>query len=224
MKIAFNSTAFRKDMRNIVDYSIGFVDGIHAGKKRFLDVLGLQTINLLKEYIDSNARANPAMLHHVYEWHQTGSPAARLFDIKYITNPTGISFTSSFKQSTSIKDGSRVPFYDKARIIENGIAVTIRPVKAEVLAFDINGEEVFTKNPVEVLNPGGTAAQKGFEKVFDSFFNRFFSQAFLRISGIAQYLERPTIYKKNLSAGKKMGRSKGYETGYRWIASAGVGR
>jgi hypothetical protein len=224
MKIAFNSTAFRKDMRNIVDYSIGFVDGIHAGKKRFLDVLGLQTINLLKEYIDSNARANPAMLHHVYEWHQTGSPAARLFDIKYITNPTGISFTSSFKQSTSIKDGSRVPFYDKARIIENGIAVTIRPVKAEVLAFDINGEEIFTKNPVEVLNPGGTAAQRGFEKVFDSFFNRFFSQAFLRISGIAQYLERPTIYKKNLSAGKKMGRSKGYETGYRWIASAGVGR
>jgi len=62
-----------------------------------------------------------------------------------------------------------------------------------------------------------------FEKVFDMFFNRYFSQAFLRVSGIAQYLENPQVYKKNLQAGKKMGKTKGVSTGYRWIANAGVG-
>jgi len=74
-------------------------------------------------------------LHHVYEWYQTGSPAARLFDINYISNQIGLSFNSTFRQSVSIKSGSKVPFYNKAQIIENGIPVTIRPVSSEVLSF-----------------------------------------------------------------------------------------
>lgn len=224
MRVIFNTKAFNKDMKNIIDYSIGFLDGVQGGKKAFLNTLGIETVELLKEYVDSNARVNPEMLHHVYEWHQTGSPAARLFDIQYITSQLGLSFKSTFKQSTSIKNGSRVPFYDKARIMEQGIPVTIKPVRSQALAFEIDGEEVFTRNPVEVLNPGGNAVEGGFQKVFDSFFNRFFTQAFLRVSGVAKYLERPTVYKKNLSAGKKGGKVKGYETGYRWIANAGVGR
>ncbi|MEY4332270.1 MAG: hypothetical protein RLZZ196_1008 [Bacteroidota bacterium] len=222
MIVAFNTTAFRKDMKNIIDYSIGYVDGIQGGKKAFLSTLGIETVELMKEYIDSNARVNPEMLHHVYEWYQTGSPNARLYDIQYTASNVGLSFRSTFKQSTSIKNGSRVPFYDKARIMEQGIPVTIRPVRAQALAFEVDGEEIFTRQPVEVLNPGGTAVQGGFEKIFDSFFNRFFTQAFLRISGIANYLENPTSYKKNLNAGKKGGKAKGYETGYRWIANAGV--
>ena len=54
------------------------------------------------------------------------------------------------------------------------------------------------------------------------FFNRYFSQAFLRVSGVAQYLENPIIYKKDMKAGKSMGKAKGVSTGYRWIANAGV--
>jgi hypothetical protein len=92
-----------------------------------------------------------------------------------------------------------------------------------VLAFENNGETVFTKGPITVENPGGTAAQGGFEKVLDMFFNKYFSQAFLRVSGIAQYIENPQVYKKNLQAGKRVGRSHGVSTGYRWIANAGVG-
>lgn len=224
MKVIFNSNTFRKDMKNIIDYSIGYVEGIQGGKKAFLSTVGKETVELMKEYIDSNARVNPEMLHHVYEWYQTGSPNARLYDIQYVPSQIGLSFKSVFKQSTSIKNGSRVPFYDKARIMEEGIPVTIRPVKAQALAFEINGEEIFTKQPVEVDNPGGTAVVGGFEKVFDSFFNRFFTQAFLRISGIESYLKNPIAYKKNLKAGQKGGKVKGYETGYRWIANAGVGR
>ena len=223
MRAVFNSMQFKKDMNNIVDYSVGFLEGIHRGKTVFLKTLGLETVELMKEFIDSNARVNPEMLHHIYEWHQTGSPSARLYDILYTTSQLGLSFKSSFSQSTSIKDGSRTPFYDKARIMEEGIPVTIRPRLAQVLAFEDNGEMVFTKNEVRVDNPGGTAVEGGFEKVFDMFFNRYFSQAFLRVSGVAKYLENPIVYKKDMPAGKKMGRSKGISTGYRWIANAGVG-
>lgn len=223
MIVKFNTAAFRKDMNNIIDYSVGFLDGVQKGKTAFFRTLGLETVELMKEYIDSNARVNPEMLHHVYEWNQTGNPDGRLYDLDYTVSNLGLSFKSTFKQSTSIKDGSRVPFYDKARIMENGIPVVIKPKVAQALAFEVDGAEVFTKQPVEVLNPGGTAVQGGFEKIFDSFFNRYFTQAFLRTSGIAKYLENPKAYKKNLSAGKKLGKSKGIETGYRWIANAGVG-
>lgn len=222
MIVNFNNAMFKKDMKNIINYSIGYIDGIHGGKKSFLSTIGIETVELMKEYIDSNARVNPSMLHHIYEWNQTGSPSARLFDIQYTFSNLGLSFNSTFKQSTSIKSGSRVPFYDKAKIMEQGIPVTIRPVRAQALVFDINGEEIFTKHPVEVLNPGGAEVQGGFEKVFDSFFNRFFTQAFLRVSGISRYLENPVAYKKNMPAGKRIGKTKGYQTGYRWIANAGV--
>jgi hypothetical protein len=223
MRTVFNSNQFKKEMNNIVDYSLGFLEGIQRGKTVFLKTVGMETVELMKEFIDSNARVNPEMLHHIYEWNQTGSPSARLYDISYTTSNLGLSFRSSFSQSVSIKNGSRTPFYDKARIMEEGIPVTIRPRVAQVLAFEDDGETVFTRGPVEVANPGGTEVQGGFEKVFDMFFNRYFSQAFLRVSGVAQYLENPQLYKKNMQSGKKMGRSKGVSTGYRWIANAGVG-
>ena len=223
MRAVFNSAQFKKEMTNIVDYSMGFLEGIQRGKTIFLKTVGLETVELMKEFIDSNARVNPDMLHHVYEWNQTGSPSARLYDISYTTSNLGLSFRSSFRQSTSIKNGSRTPFYDKARIMEEGIPVVIRPRVAQALAFEDNGETVFTKNEVRVDNPGGTEVQGGFEKVFDMFFNRYFSQAFLRVSGVARYLENPEVYRKDMKAGKRMGRSKGISTGYRWIANAGVG-
>jgi hypothetical protein len=223
MITTFNSNQFKKEMNNIVNYSVGFLEGIQRGKTVFLKTLGMETVEVMKEFIDSNARVNPQILHHVYEWTMTGSPDARLYDISYTVSNLGLSFKSSFSQSRSIKDGSRTPFYDKARIMENGIPVTIRPRAAQVLAFEDNGETVFTRGPVEVLNPGGTEVEGGFEKTFDMFFNKYFSQAFLRTSGIARYLENPQVYKKNMAEGKRVGKSKGISTGYRWIANAGMG-
>jgi len=221
MKTRFDSRQFKKDMNNIVDYSMGFLEGVQSGKKAMLDLLGRETIQLLKEYVDSNARVNPEALQHVYEWYQSGMADGRLFDVEYTVSNLGLSVKSTFRQSTTIKDGSRTPFYDKARIMENGIPVVIKPKFVEVLSFDINGEQIFTRTPVKVKNPGGDV-QGNYEEVFDSFFSRYFTQAFLRTSGIAQYLENPTVYKKNMSAGKRGGRAIGVSTGYRWIANAGV--
>jgi hypothetical protein len=222
MKLKIDDSKFMKDMQNILDYSTGFLDGVQAGKKQFLDVLGMQIKTVLLDFIDTNARVSPETLHHVYEWYRTGSPDARLYDISYTVTNNGLSFSSSFRQSTVIKDGSKVPFYNKAKIVENGIPVRIKPVQASVLAFTVGGEQVFTKKEITVTNPGGSAAMGGFEKTFDNFFSRYFSQSFLLSSGIIRYLENPTAYKEKFNSGKNGGKLVGYETGYRWIVKAGV--
>ncbi len=216
-----NDTQFFKDMQNIISYSQGFIDGAQKGKEGFLEAIGGTVIESLKQYIDSNARVNPQALQHVYEWYQAGRPSARLFDLSYFVTNGGLTVNSTFSQSLSIKDGSKEPFYDKARIMENGIPVTIKPKTASVLAFEANGEKVFTKNPVTVSDPGGTEAQGSYQRVFADFFKMYFSQIFLRSSGIMNYLEKPVLYKEKLSAGKRGGRSVGVATGYRWMSQAG---
>ena len=216
--VKLDSNLFRKEMSNIIDYSMGFLEGTQKAKNVFLNALGKDVVDLLKQYIDSNARVRPQTLHHVYEWYQVGSPDARLFDIEYTVSNIGLSFKSSFRQSSSIKNGSNEPFYNKASVMEQGQPVVIRPKNSNVLKFEVDGEEVFTKNPVVVENPGG-ATQGGFEKVFDAFFSRYFTQTFLRKSGMLRDFENPVAYKKNLKSGAKMGRSKGVETGYRWVAN-----
>jgi hypothetical protein len=224
LRTVFDSKSFRKDMNNIMNYSIGFLEGVHRGKNQFLHTVGVETVELLKEFLDSSARVNPEVLHHVYEWSMIGSPSGRLYDLSYTVSGLGLSIKSSFKQSTVIKAGSDVPFYNKANIIENGIPVVIRPKKAKALRFEENGEEIFSRAPITIENPGGTAAEKGFEKTIDIFFNRYFTQAFLKTSGIGNYLSNPEVYKKNLAAGRRGGKALGISTGYRWIANAGVGR
>lgn len=224
ISVQFNSAIFKKEMDNIVEYALGYLDGIQQGKQEFLRNLGASTTELLREYMDASARMNPEMLHHVYEWMQTGSPEARLFDINYTVSNLGLSFKSQFKQSDSIKMGSRVPFYDKARIMESGVQVKIKPKPGGVLAFNDNGEEVFTKKPVTVKHPGGAAVEGSYERAFDAFFNTYMRQSFLKSSGVAEYLSKPVLFKQNISRAKTSGRSAGVNTGYRWIANAGVNR
>lgn len=221
IQVKFNSGKFMSDMNNVVGYSLGFLEGVNTGRSQFLSKLGAGIKEILKEYIDSNARLSPETLQHVYEWYESGSPEARLFDISYRVVGPGLSFNASFRQSSAIKAGSTVPFYDKARIMELGIPVTIAPVRSTVLAFDIDGETVFTKNPVVVNNPGGSSAQGGFEKTFEAFFSRYFTQAFLQSSGLIRYLKAPVAYKQNFAKGVKGGKSVGVSVGYRWIVGAG---
>lgn len=223
INVKMDSKKFLREMNNVMKYSVGFLDGVRNGKSIFLRNVGMQTIEILKEYIDSNARVNPQMLHHIYEWDRVGSPEARLFDFDYTVSNLGLSVMSSFSQSSTVKSGSNVPFYDKARIMEQGIPVTIIPRKADVLAFEQDGEMVFSKGPIAIDNPGGSMVQGSFEKTVDGFFNKYFTQAFLRTSGIGAYLENPVIFKNNLPKAKRGGRSVGVSTGYRWIANAGIG-
>jgi hypothetical protein len=214
----FDSNKFQQDMKNIVKYSEGFIEGAKLGKRALLQNIGREVVEALKEFIDSNARLSPDTLHHVYEWYQTGSPESRLFEIQYVATGIGLSFNSTFRQSTSVKSGSKVPFYDKARIMEDGVPVTIRPILAKALAFEGKDGMVFTKGPIQVSKPGGASVQGSYSKVFDQFFNQYFTQSFLRSSGVLDHLDNPQMFKKHLNRGKQVGRSAGISVGYRWIA------
>lgn len=223
MIVRTNTVNFNKQMNNIVQYAFGFLDGAQKGKTVFLKNLGAATIETMAKYVDVSARGNPAALQHVYEWYQVGSPSARLFDINYTVSNLGLSINSKFKQSRTVKKDSNIPFYNKAKIMEDGIPVTIKPTKSPALVFTEGGQTVFTKNPVVVRNPGGDFAQGSFEKVMDEFMLKYFKQSFLRASGIYDYIKKPTIFKNNVKVGSKMGRSKGIDTGFKWIANAKIG-
>jgi hypothetical protein len=223
MIVTTNTKMFNKQMQNIVDYSIGFLDGIHKGKKIFLNKLGLGVITALAQYVDIQARSNPRVLHHIYEWNQTGSPNARLFDLKYTVSNLGLSINSSFRQSRTVSENMTVPFYNKAKIMENGIPVTISPTKAQVLKFNGPDGEVFTNKTITVDNPGGDMVVGSFEKTVDEFILKYFKQSFLKASGIYNYIKKPKLYKKNIKTGSRMGRTKGIDTGFKWIANATIG-
>jgi hypothetical protein len=223
MRVITNTKQFELQMNNIVKYSMGFLDGVERGKTIFLKNLGAGTIQALAAYVDVSAKGNPRALHHIYEWYQTGSPSARLFDLDYTVSNLGLSITSTFKQSRTIKEDSNEPFYNKASIMERGIPITITPKRSSVLVFEEGGNTIFTKNPVTVRNPGGDEVQGSFEKTVDEFILRYFKQSFLRASGIYDYIKKPVLYKKNIKAGSKLGKSKGIDTGFRWIANAKIG-
>jgi hypothetical protein len=223
VRVSIQTNNFEKELLNIANYSMGFLEGAQKGKKVFLDNLGRGVIYALGQYVDVEARANKEALHHVYEWYQTGSPQARLFDIKYTVSNLGLSLNSTFRQSRTLQQDASTPFYNKAKIMEDGIPVVITPKKNSVLRFYEGGETVFTSKPVTVRNPGGNQVEGSFERIFDEFMRRYFTQAFLRASGVSDYISNPTIYKKNLKAGAKQGRPKGVATGYKWITNAKIG-
>jgi hypothetical protein len=176
----------------------------------------------LGQYIDSEARANSRSLHHVYEWYKTGSPSSRLFTLNYTVSNLGLSINSTFKQSSTVKEDMTVPFYNKAKIMEEGIPVLIKPKGTGALKFKEGGQEIFVRKPITVRNPGGEEVEGSYERVFDEFMRVYFTQAFLRSSGLLAYLNKPVAYKKNFLAGSRMGRSKGVDTGYKWIINAKV--
>jgi hypothetical protein len=218
-----NTKQFEKQMSNIVDYAIGFLDGIEKGKSLFLKNLGQGVIETLAAYIDVSARGNPNALHHVYEWYKTGSPSARLFDLEYTVSKSGLRINSSFRQSRTLQEDANVPFYNKARIMEEGVSVTISPKKSSVLVFNEGGKTIFTKGSVTVRNPGGEYVQGSFENIMDEFMLKYFKQSFIKSSGLYDYISRPTVFKKNIKAGSKAGKNKGIDTGYKWIINENIG-
>lgn len=223
MKVDLDFNNFVSDLKNLSNYSIGFLDGVQAAQPEIMDNLGKEIIESLKQFIDSNARVDPQTLHHVYEWYQTGSPEARLFDIEYIVQgKNGLSFNYTFSQSNSYAKDSTVPFYNKAQIMEDGTPVIIRPKAGGVLSFNDDGEQIFTKKPIVVENPGGNGVQGGFEKTIKSFFDSYFTQSFLMSSGILSHLNNPKEYKDNLLAGVKQGgKALGFKVGYDWATKGG---
>ena len=217
MTIIWDNKKFEKDMHNIVQYSLGFMEGVEKGKTQFVEAFAQKTSEALKEFIDSMARTDPQMYHHIYEWYMTGSPKARLFRVKKIIVPGGFRLEYSFSQSKSIQNGSIEPFRDKAKIMEEGKPVVIKPTKSKVLVFMADNQEVFSSKPSIVNNPGGTQVKNAFHNVVELFFKNYFKQSFLRSSGIYEHLSKPVAFKNNFSSAATGGRSLGTKVGYTWI-------
>lgn len=214
--------SFEKDFVNILGYSEGFLKGVQSGKPVMIKNLGKTIREIAYTFIDSNAKVNPAMLHHVYEWYKTGSPEARLYDISFTSDETKIVFRSIFKKSQSMQDGSNIPFFNKAEVMENGTPVTVKPRGQNPLVFQDGGETVFVKAPITIENPGGVDVQGSYQEIFDLFFSKYLTQSFLRSSGIIDYIEFPKDFKTNFSSAKTGGSSKGFDVGYKWISKAGT--
>lgn len=221
MILTIDDKQFMREMNNIIQYAEGFIEGAKRGKSQLLTNVGKDLKFMIGQYIDSSARVNPESLHHVYEWYRTGSSDARLYDINYLVTGAGLSVGATLSQSTSVREGSSVPFRNKAYVMENGISVTIKPKNSPVLAFEQDGEKVFTRKPVSVSNPGGDMVEGSFESIFREFFMKYLSQSTIFSSGLAYNLKNPTDFSRNLRAGAAGGRQVGVRTGQTWISRSG---
>jgi hypothetical protein len=211
-----------KTLDNIVDYSVGFTKGINMKRTEFNKELGGFIEDALYKYIDAKARANPEELHHMYEWGMTGNASGRLFQLNMSYTQRSIYFTSTFLKSTTVSETSNRPFVDKAQIMEDGVTITISPREAKVLAFEQDGEMVFTSGSVVVENPGGEKAAGGFEKTVKDFFENYLVVGLLRGSGLFDKLSYPKEYLDRFSQGAKSGEMPGISAGKKFLDMGGI--
>lgn len=221
MKIRFDRKSFNKTMHNAIEYSLGFLEGAEIGTLAFNQQLAVITEQALKKYIDVKAKANPESLHHVYEWQRVGDPSARLFEISGKASKNNIVFTGKFLPSDSVSENSNEPFVDKANVMENKISILVEPRSSDFLAFDVDGNQVFTVNSVFVENPGGDGVAGSFGRAVDDFFEVYFTTTILKQSGIYEQLGFPKEFAQFFDSGAKIGRSAGRKAGMAYMTIKG---
>jgi hypothetical protein len=211
IRTSFDIKDFSNILQNTVQYSNGFIRGIESSRIRFNDQLGELTAEMLKKYIDSRARAERDSLHHVYEWNAVGNPSGRLYEIESKASISNITLWGKFLPSKSISDSSDEPFVNKAEIMENAILIEIAP-KNNVLAFESDGETVFTADTIYIANPGGDDVAGSFGRAVEDFFSSHFTAQVLMQSGLINKLSNPKEYAQYFSSGVKGGGSAMGET------------
>lgn len=118
-------------------------------------------------WMDNQARRDPEKFHHLYEWNKTGNKGARLFECKISNSPAPI-INFYLKPSVEPNNDGYI-FSNKASVMESGESVTIEPINSEVLAFEVEGEMVFTPNEITVESPGGEKTSGAFVRAFYDF-------------------------------------------------------
>jgi hypothetical protein len=213
----FDSKEINKVLGNTISYSYGFLKGIDIDQIFFNQRLGEFTADAFGKYIDSRSRVNPQAFHHIYEWNCVGQESSRLFELNVKATKRTIHFIGKFLPSKSISSGSEDPFTNKATIMENSIEITIEPKNSEVLAFEYEGETVFSMGPILIANPGGDEVAGSFGRAAEDFFSDYFTNALLK--PFMKQLETPREFKQSFSAGAKAGSSAGISAGKRYINS-----
>lgn len=220
LRVKVDSKKVNETLENAVSFSYGFLDGVEIDQILFNQKLGEYVEKALGLYIDSEARANPEALHHVYEWGKVGNKGGRLFEFKSTASKRIITFTGKFLPSSTTSPTSNSIFYDKANVMENRIEVVVEPRNSDVLVFDLDGEQVFTTNAVYIANPGGDAVAGSFGRTVENFFDVYFTKTLLR--PFMKKLENPVEFAQAFGAGARVGRSAGVSAGRKYIRSAGT--
>ncbi len=215
-----DNSKLQRVFKNTIEYSEGFIQGIDINKLNFNNELANFTSITLKKYIDSQARMNPLKLHHVYEWGKAGNEASRLFEFDTAVTGRTISITGKFLPSKSISDTSSEPFTNKATIMENAIAVVIEPKNSDVLAFENNGETVFTTNAIYIDHPGGDEVANGFGSTVNNFFDNYFTNGLLK--PLINKLSTANEFTESFSAGVMNGKNIGIQAGKRYFDIKGI--
>lgn len=219
--VKISNKEFNKIIKNSISYSQGFLDGADLSLLSFNKEFAGIIIDALKKYIDSKARISPESLHHIYEWNRVGDPSARLFEIDSRVTKKTISLYGKFLESQSISSTSSEPFVDKARIMENKIAIEIEP-RGNVLSFESDGEQVFTVNSIYIANPGGDMVAGSFGKIVEEFFD-LLSSGFLVKSGILSQIQYPKEFSVNFPKGAKGGgKTTGLDAGRKYMEIKGI--
>lgn len=222
MKMRVDVSDVNKVVSNVIEYTRGFLEEISTRRSYISRKVANTSIEAFYQYLDSLARTNPSMLHHVYEWGQVGNPSARLYELQAAISGDNSIISANFLQSTSIKDGSKEPFYDKANVMENGITVVIKEVDAQALFFEIDGVEYFRTGPIVIENPGGPETRGSFVRYFEEFYNVYFTQVYLRSIRFYEHMSNPQPYMSQFSAAARSGapRSLGKAAAIAWITRA----
>lgn len=220
-----NAKKAMKILNNVVQYSDGFIKESKAQEATVTSRLANLSINGFYEYMDQLARVNPGMLHHVYEWGRVGDPGSRLFELKKAISRNNAVITSEFLVSETPSNTSNEPFYEKARIMEEGITVVVQEVEAQALFFEIDGIEYFRTGPIVIENPGGPEVRGSFVEQFEEFYNNYLNDVYLRAIRFYQYFVDAKPYEANFNAAVKSGNAHmiGRKTALSWIENMPVG-
>jgi hypothetical protein len=213
----FDTREFDKKLKNTVAYSQGFFDGVEMEKSSFNRFLGGVIAEALVKYIDAKARMNPQALHHVYEPGAVGSESSRLFSFSVITSTNYIRFEGKFLPSKGVPLSGGDPFVDKANIMENSISIVIEPRNADVLAFEDDGETVFSVNSIVIDHPGGDAVAGSFGNVVGDFFDNYMRNGLLL--PIFNNLRSAKEFTESFSSGSLGGRMIGVRAGRKYLKS-----
>lgn len=210
-----------KMLENSIKYTNSFTSELKKNKALLNQKVGEESVEAFYDWLDSLARSHPGMLHHVYEWGQIGDPAGRLFELGLRINNTSAVVDAYFLESNVPSPTSDVAFYDKAQIMEDGDSVVINEVDADVLFFEIDGEEFFRKGPIFIANPGGRETRGSFVEAFNEFYTSYFTKVHLEAIKFYKYFSNPKEYEKYFASAVK-GRSSanGRKAALSWINNA----
>jgi hypothetical protein len=220
LTVKVNAMQLNRTLKNVVEYSDGFLKGIDMKKIEFNNEIADFTSIALNKYIDAQARMNPLKLHHVYEWGRAGNQASRLFEFNTKVSGRTISFTGKFLPSKSVSNTSNEPFIDKANIMENSIQVVIEPKNSDVLVFEDNGETVFTTSTIYIDHPGGDEVAGSFGETVNNFFENYFTNGLLR--PLIKKLSTASEFTESFSSGAKSGSNIGIRAGKEYLNVKGM--